>query len=159
MTDAIEHDKYIEEMQAALDNRWGDEQRMIVEEGLRVLAMLLDKNRKYGSSATKPLRVFSKAPPVEQILVRMDDKLSRIKTADPWDDEDPFLDLVGYLILLMVAKRQAHIPSIEPARVAETLSVASRSRNGVCCLCEAPTNAEHAEVCPIGKAIETLRRS
>jgi len=66
--------------------------------------MLLKKNRKYGNSALEPIRVFSKAEPLEQIAVRMDDKLSRIKSAQGDDLEDAKLDLIGYLILEAIAK-------------------------------------------------------
>lgn len=69
-----------------------------------IRAMLLEKNRKYGNSALEPMRVFSKASPLEQIAVRMDDKLSRIKSAQGDDLEDAKLDLVGYLILERIAK-------------------------------------------------------
>lgn len=65
--------------------------------------MLLDKNRKYGNSALSPIRVFSKAEPLEQIAVRMDDKLSRIKSAQGDDLEDAKLDLIGYLVLEAIA--------------------------------------------------------
>ena len=41
--------------------------------------LLLEKNRKYGDSALNPNRIFSKADAVEQILVRIDDKLNRIQ--------------------------------------------------------------------------------
>lgn len=68
--------------------------------------MLLEKNRKYGNSALSPIRVFSKANEVEQILVRMDDKLNRIKNRQNDEDEDVFMDLAGYVILLMVAKEK-----------------------------------------------------
>lgn len=70
-------------------------------------AMLLEKNRKYGDSALNPARVFSKADPVEQIKVRIDDKLSRLARMEPDEDEDVVLDLMGYLALLRVAKGQA----------------------------------------------------
>ena len=69
--------------------------------------MLIEKNRKYGNSALSPLRVFSKASPEEQILVRMDDKLNRIRNRQNDEDEDVIMDLAGYLILLMVAKDKA----------------------------------------------------
>lgn len=64
---------------------------------------LLEKNRKYGDSAVHPVRVFSKASPIEQILVRMDDKLSRIQSKPIDEDEDVILDLMGYLVLLKIA--------------------------------------------------------
>lgn len=65
--------------------------------------MLLEKNRKYGNSALNPVRVFSRADTIEQIRVRMDDKLSRIRNRQDDDDEDVYRDLAGYLILLLVA--------------------------------------------------------
>lgn len=69
-------------------------------------AMLLEKNRKYGDAAINPIRCFSKANPSEQLLVRIDDKLSRIRNAQTDEDEDPINDLIGYLILLKIAKLQ-----------------------------------------------------
>ena len=65
--------------------------------------ILLGKNRKYGDSAINPVRIFSKANPIEQINVRIDDKISRIKSAQDDDTEDAELDLIGYLILKRVA--------------------------------------------------------
>ena len=44
--------------------------------------LLVAKNREYGNSALEPRRIFSKASPVEQLKVRLDDKLSRIATVD-----------------------------------------------------------------------------
>ena len=67
-------------------------------------AMLLEKNRKYGDSALNPCRVFSRANAVEQILVRIDDKLSRIRNRQGDDDEDAVMDLAGYLVLLMIKR-------------------------------------------------------
>lgn len=66
--------------------------------------LLIEKNRKYGNSALDPERVFSGASPTEAIRVRIDDKLSRIKTSDPDDQEDSISDLIGYLILLKIAE-------------------------------------------------------
>ena len=66
--------------------------------------MLLEKNRKYGNSALEPKRIFSRASPLEQINVRIDDKLSRLMSAQSDEDEDVDLDLIGYLILRRVAK-------------------------------------------------------
>ena len=65
--------------------------------------LLLQKNLKYGNSALEPIRVFSKASPKEQILVRIDDKLSRLKTTNIDEDEDVLTDLIGYLILLKIS--------------------------------------------------------
>lgn len=61
---------------------------------------LIEKNRKYGNSAIQPTRIFSKASNEEQIMVRLDDKLSRLQSAQTDDDEDVIMDIVGYLLLL-----------------------------------------------------------
>jgi hypothetical protein len=69
-----------------------------------IKAMLLAKNRRYGNSALEPVRIFSRATPVEQILVRLDDKLSRLRSAQLDEDEDVIDDLIGYLVLLKIAR-------------------------------------------------------
>lgn len=76
---------------------------MIKEECALIRDLLLDKNRKYGDSAVNPARIFSKASAKEQILVRIDDKINRIKNRQNDEDEDVILDLIGYLILYRVA--------------------------------------------------------
>ena len=74
----------------------------------QVKALLLEKNRRYGDSALSPARIFAKSDAVEQIRVRIDDKLSRIRTTgESAADEDTTMDLVGYLVLLVIAKRRA----------------------------------------------------
>lgn len=80
-------------------------QDLIRDECAALCELLVEKNRKYGNSAIAPCRIFSKADLVEQIKVRLDDKLSRIASAQGDEDEDPELDLLGYLILLRVARR------------------------------------------------------
>ena len=73
-----------------------------------VKTLLLEKNAKYGDSALNPSRIFSKASPVEQLLVRIDDKLNRIQKGAGLlaSDEDVVQDLIGYLILLKIALAQ-----------------------------------------------------
>ena len=69
--------------------------------------LLIAKNASYGASATNPVRVFSKASSEEQILVRIDDKLSRIARAhENALGEDTINDLIGYLVLLKVIRRK-----------------------------------------------------
>jgi hypothetical protein len=65
---------------------------------------LMEKNRRYGNSALEPLKIFGKGISDDAgILVRLDDKLSRIRNADELRKND-VADLVGYLILLCVKK-------------------------------------------------------
>ena len=68
--------------------------------------LLLAKNRRYGDSALSPLRIFSKADVVEQIRVRIDDKLSRLANPQADEDEDVIQDLLGYLVLLQIAQKR-----------------------------------------------------
>lgn len=65
----------------------------------QVSNMLKEKNRKYGNSIIKPVRIFSKASVGEQIRVRIDDKLSRLVRGDGNNTEDTRMDLIGYLII------------------------------------------------------------
>jgi hypothetical protein len=71
----------------------------------QIKALLLEKNKKYGDSALDPSRIFSKANPIEQLLVRIDDKLNRIQKGAGLlaNDEDIIQDLIGYLVLLKIA--------------------------------------------------------
>jgi hypothetical protein len=65
--------------------------------------LLLEKNEKYGNSALEPLGVFSQLSAKEGLLVRIDDKLKRIKNGSlEKDDEDVINDLIGYLVLLKI---------------------------------------------------------
>jgi len=67
--------------------------------------LLIHKNRKYGNSALKPNRIFSKSSATEQLLVRIDDKLNRIMKGAGLlaTDEDVVNDLIGYLVLLKIS--------------------------------------------------------
>ena len=66
--------------------------------------LLIAKNLKYGNSALEPLGVFSQLSAKEGLLVRIDDKLKRIKNGSlEKDDEDVVNDLIGYLILLKIS--------------------------------------------------------
>ena len=73
---------------------------------LDIAEMLLRKNISYGNSAIAPVRVLSQANAEEQILIRIDDKLNRLKYQQEYENEDTVQDLVGYFILLMVMRRQ-----------------------------------------------------
>jgi hypothetical protein len=67
-------------------------------------SLLLEKNAKYGDSALNPKRIFSKSGAEEQILVRIDDKLSRIQNGA--EDENNVQDLMGYLVLLSIVRNR-----------------------------------------------------
>lgn len=87
------------------DQIWFDTQTHIGLICDEIKRLLIEKNKKYGDSALNPSRIFSKADSVEQILVRIDDKLNRIQKGAGLiaSDEDVINDLIGYLILLKIA--------------------------------------------------------
>jgi len=71
---------------------------------IEIKELLIYKNKKYGNSALEPLGVFSKLSAKEGLLVRIDDKLKRIKNGSlDRDDEDVVNDLIGYLVLLKIS--------------------------------------------------------
>ena len=77
--------------------------------------LLLYKNKQYGDSALNPSRIFSKASAVEQILVRIDDKLNRIQKGAGLvgEDEDVIQDLIGYLVLLKIGLKHQKVKQDE----------------------------------------------
>jgi hypothetical protein len=77
---------------------------------LEIRELLISKNLKYGNSALEPLGVFSQLSAKEGLLVRIDDKLKRIKNGSlQKDDEDVINDLIGYLVLLKIETNRAKL--------------------------------------------------
>lgn len=76
------------------------------EVGDRIVAILIRKNKAYGNSALNPVRIFSKASAIEQLKVRIDDKLSRLARGTETDavPEDILDDIAGYVFLLIIAE-------------------------------------------------------
>lgn len=66
--------------------------------------LLLYKNQKYGDSALKPKNVFYKGDATNSILIRLDDKIGRIKSNT---EEKPRIndvaDIIGYCTLLLIS--------------------------------------------------------
>ncbi len=80
----------------------------------KIKTLLLEKNAKYGNSAVEPINVFSKQNNAAAICARIDDKLSRIKNVGLNDaTEDTVDDLIGYLILLKIARGEPSRATID----------------------------------------------
>ena len=77
-----------------------------------IVAMLIEKNRAYGDSALNPVRVFSRANVLEQLLVRIDAKLARLARGSA-AGEDVESDLLGYLLILRVARARARVAAAQ----------------------------------------------
>ena len=71
---------------------------------LEVAQMLIEKNISYGNSALNPIRIFSTAESTEQLKVRIDDKLNRVKNNQGFAGDNDIDDLIGYLLLYKIAK-------------------------------------------------------
>ena len=94
------------------DNKFHEEVHDILQE---IENLLIAKNEKYGNSALEPLGVFSQLSAKEGLLVRIDDKLKRIKNGSlDKDDEDVVNDLIGYLVLLKIhANREQNFDELD----------------------------------------------
>lgn len=74
---------------------------------------LLEKNKSYGNSALEPINIFSKVNSIEQLAVRIDDKINRLKKGKEYPGDDTVKDLIGYLILYSIAKDGEDIKSLQ----------------------------------------------
>ena len=95
--------EYYSEKEDATDLTGTQEQISNVCDEIKEL--LIEKNRAYGDSAINPVRIFSKADAKEQILVRIDDKLSRVSRGHELG-EDVVTDLIGYLVLYKICDKK-----------------------------------------------------
>ena len=66
-----------------------------------IAKLIKAKNLKYGNAAMCPLNVFNKSDAKNSLLVRIDDKLSRIQNSKELSKND-VVDLYGYLSLLLI---------------------------------------------------------
>ena len=92
-----EHDLYLHAISAPAGHK-------ILNTCLEVAQMLIEKNISYGNSALEPARIFSTADSTEQLKVRIDDKLNRVKNNQGYAGDNDIDDLIGYLILYKIAK-------------------------------------------------------
>lgn len=65
--------------------------------------LLQEKNKRYGNSALEPLGIFNKESASDGIMVRLDDKLMRVKNSSELRKND-VSDIMGYLVLLCIDK-------------------------------------------------------
>jgi len=91
--------------------------------------MLIKKNRSYGDSALNPKRIFSRADCVEQLKVRIDDKLSRLQSGNGDLGEDTEQDLMGYLILLRIARKREQASFLAGRKMVSAHSLAEEDED------------------------------
>lgn len=88
-------------------NSFTESQKSIAEIMEATKDLLLYKNKMYGDSALKPIGIFTKhiktvPENTASILVRLDDKLGRVKNAPVLRIND-VSDIIGYCTLLLVS--------------------------------------------------------
>ncbi|MHC4315906.1 MAG: hypothetical protein ACYSW3_25975 [Planctomycetota bacterium] len=110
------------EIDRPLNVDWEPDTQMIIKIVCNeVMEMLLEKNRCYGDSAINPARIFSKSSAIEQINVRIDDKINRLMNGSEYGNEDTEKDLIGYLILKRVAQRRIQYDEEQQDQVLENV--------------------------------------
>lgn len=92
---AISLSKSKEEVKEAIRNKFDS-----------IRDMVLEKNELYGNAALEPYPVLSNATPAERLRARIDEKISRYRTNKEGDKESPLVDLVGSLVLLILAEEE-----------------------------------------------------
>ena len=66
--------------------------------------LLIEKNKRYGSSALEPQHIFYKGDAQNSILIRLDDKLGRIKAnTESTPRVNDVCDIIGYCTLLLIS--------------------------------------------------------
>lgn len=66
--------------------------------------LLIYKNQKYGDSALNPNNIFFKGDATNSILIRLDDKIGRIKTnTEDKPRVNDVADIIGYCTLLLIS--------------------------------------------------------
>lgn len=80
-----------------------DTQEKIKEMCDSIKDLLLYKNEMYGDSAINPEKIFYKGDNTTSILVRLNDKISRIKHNKDDPRVNDVADVIGYCILLLIS--------------------------------------------------------
>tara|TARA_B100000427_G_scaffold24823_2_gene18426 strand:+ start:24733 stop:25014 length:282 start_codon:yes stop_codon:yes gene_type:complete len=68
--------------------------------------LLMQRHRHHGDSAFNPVAVFHKGSAEERLRVMLDYKLTRFSGGSKALEEENINDLIGYLILLKISRRQ-----------------------------------------------------
>lgn len=64
--------------------------------------LLIEKNKKYGDAILNPFCFFSSKNIKHTVLSRLDEKMSRLLNNTDGDDEDIFIDIMGYLYFAII---------------------------------------------------------
>lgn len=66
--------------------------------------LLIAKNKRYGNSALEPQNIFYKGDARNSILIRLDDKIGRVKAnTESTPRVNDVCDIIGYCTLLLIS--------------------------------------------------------
>lgn len=102
----------LQQLTDALDGKFGNNNKLIAEEGLKWITTLINKNTNYGDSVFKQPVLAPDCASDAAIRVRMSDKVSRLNTLLTGDKDrvgeslsDTMSDLGSYCLLWLVNQR------------------------------------------------------
>lgn len=105
---AMEHDNKFNNViiHRGTDMELTDTQNKIKNICDKISEVLIYKNKMYGNSILEPKQIFYKGGYVDNILMRLDDKIGRIANTSGGNPirVNDIVDIIGYLILLLIAK-------------------------------------------------------
>ena len=93
----LEREKKIEELSSNTEEK-------IKEITNAMQDLLIYKNQKYGDSALNPNNIFFKGDATNSILIRLDDKIGRVKSnTEDKPRVNDVADIIGYCTLLLIS--------------------------------------------------------
>lgn len=98
-----EYDTYLILLKAFLCYRFNFDLKIGMQ---RITDILLEKNKQYGNAVLNPMRCFSKEISIKEVIKsRLDEKINRLINASG-DNEDAYVDIIGYLVFLCIAVKE-----------------------------------------------------
>ena len=94
----------VNDLQEEIKKQKSSTQQKIIDLCDKIAHLLVYKNQKYGDSAIHPKNIFYKGDNENSILIRLDDKISRIINNTDGIRTNDIVDIIGYLVLLLIAK-------------------------------------------------------
>lgn len=94
----------VNDLQEEIKKQKSSTQQKIIDLCDKIAHLLVYKNQKYGDSAIHPKNIFYKGDSENSILIRLDDKISRIINNTDGIRINDIVDIIGYLVLLLIAK-------------------------------------------------------
>lgn len=87
------------------DARYPDTAYRIIFECLSLAEFLIGKNNSYGDAIRHPKNLLSDLTPIEGLMARIDEKLTRLINKQHYPGDDDIKDVTGYFIFLSILEQ------------------------------------------------------